>query len=87
MRNYKFTIILDYNLKHRIPESSDRRRLRLELCEIFDYKTENRVESLKQRCKRGTEPTASQMKAMIKAFAKYGIRKDEIFDKTQEAHD
>lgn len=83
MRNFQFTILLEQNLKKRLPESSDRRRLRLELCEVFGFDTQNKIESLNQRCKRGTEPTASQLKGMIKAFGRYGIGREEIFDKDQ----
>lgn len=82
-KKHKFTIILEYNLEKILPEVSDRRRLRLELCEIFGYKTNAKINNLNQRCKSGKEPTASQMKAMIKAFGRYGIGKDEIFDKDE----
>lgn len=84
MANYRFTMLLEGNLKHRLPEVSERRQLRLELCEIFGYQTRTKINNLNQRCKSGAEPTASQMKAMIKAFAKYGIGKDEIFDKDRQ---
>lgn len=86
MSNYKFiNIIQDKNLKKKLPESSDRRRLRLELCEIFGYRSINRIVVLRRRAASGTEPTASQLKAMQKVFAKYGIGKDEIFNKEKKS--
>lgn len=80
-KQYKFTIILDHRLKHIITEPAYRRLLRLELCEIFGFKGRYPIVQLNNRCKSGAEPTASQMAKMKRAFAKYGIKKDEIFDK------
>lgn len=85
MANYRFTMILEHTLKHIIPESSDRRRLRLELCEVFGLQDEeNKIALLNHRCKSGKEPTYSEMIKMIKAFGRYGIGKDEIFDKDRQ---
>lgn len=80
---YKFTIILEHNLKQRLPLQAHRQLMRHELCDALGLEGENRVTMLNQRCKSGKEPTHSQMKAMRRVFAKYGFSSNEIFDKPE----